>query len=78
MPFELEIEEMTAIFDLQERYIPKLVKARFTVPERAPDFELFDDAIVRENLQHIEEEQTEEKSAAKLEGEYLITTNTTK
>ena len=78
MPFELEIQEMTAIFDLQERYIPKLVKARFTVPERAPDFELLDDAIVTGNLQHIEEETNEEKSAAKLVGESLITTNTTK
>ena len=78
MPFELEIEEMTAIFDLQERYIPKLEKPRFAVPERAPDFELVEDAIVTENLQHTEGQTKNSNSAIQSDGESLNTSNTTK
>ena len=39
MPFELEIGEMTALFELNERFVAKLVKPRFTVPSQAPYFE---------------------------------------
>lgn len=54
VPFQLEIEEMNAIFDLQERFIPKLVKPRFIVPEKAPEF-LKDIPLSESSPQVIEE-----------------------
>ena len=39
MPFELEIGEMTALFEMTERFTAKLVKPRFIVPSKAPVIE---------------------------------------